>query len=114
MQHTGTGPSTRAAARAAGAGASTSAQEYPTFSNTKNPEAPSKEEDPQQDIADWDLTDEDALTEGSNLSGNKVLMEDYREDETNSKKIKKTNTSKGKKATPRPKNEGRHQTTGAR
>jgi hypothetical protein len=50
---------------------------------------------------DWDLTDEVALSEGSNLSGNKALMEEYPEDETNSKKTKKTNTDKGKKDNPK-------------
>ena len=64
--------------------------------------APSQEEDQQQDIVDWELTDEDALPEGSNLSGNKALMDDYPKDETNSKKPKKTNTGKGKKGNPKP------------
>jgi len=59
--------------------------------------APSQEEDQQQDIVDWELTDEDALLEGSNLSGNKALIYDYPEDETISKKTQKTNTGKGKK-----------------
>ena len=80
----------------------------------KNLRAPPQEEDQQQDIVDWDLTDEDALSKGSNLSGNKALMEDYPENETNSKKTKKTNTGKGKKATPSPRNERRRQTMGAR
>ena len=65
--------------------------------------APSQEEDHQQNIVDWELTDEVALSEGSNLSGNKALMDDYPEDETNSKKTKKTNTGKGKKSNPKPK-----------
>ena len=65
--------------------------------------APSHEEDQQQDIVDWELTDEDALLEGSNLSGNKALVDDYPEDETNSKKTKKTNTGKGKKDNPKHK-----------
>ena len=96
------------------AGASTSARVHPVPpNNTKNPGAPSHEEDQQQDIVDWDLTDEEVLSEGSNLSGNKVLMEEYSEDETNSKKTKKTNTGKGEKGTPSPRNEGRHQTMGA-
>jgi hypothetical protein len=52
---------------------------------------------------EWDLTNEDALPEGSSLSGNKALMKDYPEDETNSKKTKKTNTSKSKKGNPKHK-----------
>jgi hypothetical protein len=96
---TGTGPSTRAAARAAGAGVSTFAQGNPTPpSNTTNPRVPAQEEDQQQDIVDWDLTD--ALPKGLNLSDNKTLMEDYPEDETNSKKPQKTDTGKGKKGSP--------------
>jgi len=61
----------------------------------------SQEENNQQELVDWDLTDEDALPEGSNLSGNKALVEDYPEDETNSKKTKKINTGKGKKGNPK-------------
>jgi hypothetical protein len=61
-QQAGTGSSTRAAARAAGARSSISAQVHPAPpTNTKNPRAPSKEEDQQRDIVDWDLKDEDAL-----------------------------------------------------
>jgi hypothetical protein len=51
---------------------------------------------------DWDLTDEDALPVGSNLSGNKALIKEYPEDETNSKKTKKTNIGKGKKDNLKP------------
>ena len=51
----------------------------------------------------WILTDEDALPEGSNLSGNKSLMDKYPEDEANSKKTKKTNTGKGKQGNPKNK-----------
>jgi hypothetical protein len=43
------------------------------------------------------LTDEDALPKGSTLSGNMALMDQYPEDEANSKQTKKTNTGKGKK-----------------
>jgi hypothetical protein len=100
----GTRPSTRAATQATGAGASTSAQAHPTPPpNITNPENPIQEEDQQQDIMDWDLTNEDALLKGSTLSGDKALMEDYPEDETNSKKIKKTNTGKGKNGNPKHK-----------
>ena len=63
---------------------------------------------------DWKLTDEDALPEGSTLSGSKSLMEQYPEDEADSEKTKKTNTSKEKKATPRARNEEQHKTTCAR
>ena len=52
---------------------------------------------------DWDLTDEDALPECLKLAGNKALMEDYPDDETNSKKTKKTNTDKGIKGNPKHK-----------
>ena len=45
---------------------------------------------------DWELS-ENGLPEGSTLSGSKALMEDYPEDEANSKKNKKTNTGKGTK-----------------
>jgi hypothetical protein len=65
--------------------------------------APSQEKDQKQDILDWELTDEDAPPEGSNLSGNKALMDDCPEDEANSKKTKKTNTGKGKKDNPKHK-----------
>jgi len=37
------------------------------------------------------------------LSGNKALLEEYPEDEANSKKTKKTNTGKGKTGNPKPK-----------
>jgi hypothetical protein len=52
---------------------------------------------------DWDLTDEDALPEGSTLSGIKSLMDQYPEDEANSKKTKKTNAGKGEKGNPKNK-----------
>ena len=48
------------------------------------------------DTDDWELS-EGGLPEGSTLSGNKALMEEYPDDEANSKKTKKTNTGKGKK-----------------
>jgi hypothetical protein len=41
-------------------------------------------------------------------------MDEYPDDETNSKKTKKTNTGNGKKATPSTKNDGEQGTTGAR
>ena len=37
------------------------------------------------------------------MSGSKALLEEYSEDEANSKKTKKTNTEKGKKGNPTPK-----------
>ena len=52
---------------------------------------------------DWELTNEDALLEGSTLSGNKSLMDQYPEDKANSKETKKTNTCKGKKGIPKNK-----------
>jgi len=45
---------------------------------------------------------EGCLREGSNLSGSKALLEEYPEDEANSKKTKKNNTGKGKKGNPTP------------
>jgi hypothetical protein len=48
------------------------------------------------DTEDWELSEE-GLPEGSTLSGSKALMEEYPEDEANSKKTKKTNIGKGKK-----------------
>ena len=44
-----------------------------------------------------DIADEDALLESSTLPGNKVFMDQYHEDESNSKKTKTTNTGKGKR-----------------
>ena len=44
-----------------------------------------------QDLDDWELF------EGSTMSGSKALMDEYPEDEANSKKTKKTNTGKEKK-----------------
>ena len=37
------------------------------------------------DLHDWELS-EGGLPEGSNMSGNKALLEEYPEDEANSKK----------------------------
>ncbi len=54
------------------------------------------------DSDDWELSD-GGLPEGSTLSGSKALMDDYPEDEANSKKTKKTNTGKGKKSKTKPK-----------
>ena len=54
------------------------------------------------DLDDWELS-EGGLPEGSNLSCSKALLEEYPEDEANSKKTKKTNTGKGKKEKPKPK-----------
>ena len=54
------------------------------------------------DLDDWELS-EGGLPEGSTLSGNKALLEEYPEDEANSKKTKKTDTGKGKKGNSKPK-----------
>ena len=78
------------------AGASTQGCAAPPSKTTISKDS-TQEDDHQQDIVDWDFIDEDALPEGSNLSSNKALMEQYPEDETNSKKTKKTNTGKGEK-----------------
>jgi hypothetical protein len=52
---------------------------------------------------EWELTEEERLPGGSNLSGNKSLLDYYPEDEASSKKTKKTNTGKGKKGSSKPK-----------
>ena len=54
------------------------------------------------DLEDWEVS-EGGLPDGSTLSGSKALLEDYPENDTNSKKTKKTNTGKGKKGKPTPK-----------
>ena len=54
------------------------------------------------DFDDWELS-EGGLPEGSTLSGSKALLEEYPEDEANSKKTKKTNTGKGKRGNSKPK-----------
>ncbi len=48
------------------------------------------------DAEDWELSEE-GLPESSTLSGSKALMEDYPDDEANSKKPKKQNCGKAKK-----------------
>ena len=53
-------------------------------------------------LDEWELS-EGGLPEGSTLSGSKALLEEYPEDEANSKKTKKTNTGKDKKGNPKPK-----------
>ena len=91
------------------AGTSTSEKGHPTTpTGATGTRDPNQEEHQQQENEDWDLTDEDALPEGTTLSGSKSLMDPYHEDKANSKKTKKTNTDKGKKATPRKRNDGRH------
>ena len=52
------------------------------------------------DAEDWELSEE-GLPESSTLSGSKALLEDYPEDEANSKKPKKQNNGKGKKTKPK-------------
>jgi len=53
---------------------------------------------------DWELIEEEGLPGGgSNLSGNKALLDDYPEDEANSNKTRKTNTGKGKKGNSKSK-----------
>ena len=51
---------------------------------------------------DWELS-EGGLPEGSTLSGSKALLDEYPEDEANSKKTKQTNTGKEKKGNPKTK-----------
>jgi hypothetical protein len=70
-------------------------------------------DDPHQDVVDWELT-KDGLPEESTHSGNKALLDEYPENETNSKKTKKTNTGKRKRATPSPSNDEELKTTRAR
>jgi hypothetical protein len=57
---------------------------------------------PLQDTEDCELS-EGGLPTWSTLAGSKSLLDDYPEDEANSKKAKKTNTGKGKKGHPKPK-----------
>ena len=54
------------------------------------------------DLDDWELSD-GGLPDGPTLSGSKALLEEYPEDEANSKMTKKNNTGKGKKGNPTPK-----------
>ena len=49
-----------------------------------------------EDYEEWEISEGD-VPEGSNLSGNKALLEDYPEDEANSRKNTKTNPGRGKK-----------------
>ena len=89
--------------------------QLPTLSSgTTCPMNHTQAEDQEHDIADLELADEGALLEGSTLSGNKTLMGQYPEDEANSKRTKKNNTGKEKKATPSTRNDGEQRTTGAR
>ena len=55
-----------------------------------------------EDYEEWEISEGD-LPEGSNLSGNKALLEDYPEDEANSRKNKKNNPGRGKKGHPKNK-----------
>jgi hypothetical protein len=55
-----------------------------------------------EDYEEWEISEGD-LPEGSNLLGNKALLEDYPEDEANSRKNKKNNPGKGKKGQPKNK-----------
>ena len=55
-----------------------------------------------QALDDWELSEGDLL-EGATLSGSKALMEDYLEDEANSKLTKKTDTGKDKRGNFPPK-----------
>ena len=101
-QQTGTAHPFQTTVGVAEAGTSTSNQGRPAPpSRTTGPRDPIQEEDHQQATVDWDLPDEDALLEGSTLSSSKSLMNQYLEDEANSKKTKKTNTGKGKKGNPK-------------
>ena len=53
------------------------------------------------DLDDWELS-EGGLPEGSNLLGNKALLEGYPKDKAHLKKTKKANTGKRKKRNPKP------------
>ena len=55
-----------------------------------------------QDLDDWELS-KGGLPAGSALSGSKALLDEYPDDEANSKKTQKTNTGKGKKGNPKTK-----------
>ena len=90
------------AAAAAEAGAGTENQGHPAPpTGTVGGWGPNQEETQHHDHENLDLMDEDALPKGSNLSGNKSLMDHYPEDEVNSKQTKKTNTGKGEKGNPK-------------
>jgi hypothetical protein len=54
-----------------------------------------------QTLDDWELSEGD-LPEGATLSGSKALMEDYPEEEANSKMTKKTDRGKDKGGNPTP------------
>ena len=55
-----------------------------------------------QALDDWELYEGD-LPEGATLSWSKALMDDYPEDEANSKLTKTTDTGKDKVGNPTPK-----------
>ena len=55
-----------------------------------------------QALDDWELSEGD-LPEGATVSGGKALMDDYPEDEANSKLTKKNDTGKDKRGIPTPK-----------
>jgi len=92
------------AADATVAGVGTENQRHPAPpTGTAGTGDPNQKDTHHHEHEDWDLTDEDALPEGSNLLGNKSLMEQYHENKENFKKTKKTNTGKGKKGNPKNK-----------
>ncbi len=66
------------------------------------PTHPAYTDDPNQEEIDWALS-EIGFPGGSTLSGSNTLLEDYPEEEANSKKTKRTNTGKGKKSSPKTK-----------
>jgi hypothetical protein len=55
-----------------------------------------------ENYEEWEISAGD-LPEGSSLSGNKALLEDYPEDEANSRKNKKNNPGRSKKGHPKNK-----------
>ena len=73
-----------------------------TWGGNVDPTHPAQNKDHNQDERDWELS-ENVLPKRSYLSGSKALMEDYPENEANSKKTKKTNTGKGKKSNSKTK-----------
>ena len=65
------------------------------------------------DLDDWELS-EGGLPGGSNLSVSKALLEEYSEDEANSKRPRKPTPKNIKRATPSLKHDDNHKTPCAR
>ena len=77
------------------------------------PAHPAQNENQHQDEEDWELF-VNGLPEGSNLSGNKALLEITPRMRHTLRRPKRPTLAKGRKAAPRPRNDGEHKTEGAR